>query len=177
MSKLNHLLYLQRCVELSRQARDSGNCPFAAVLAGPDGSILLERGNSEITDSKCTGHAEIMLMEAASQIYSTEYLWECTLYTTSEPCAMCAGAIYWGNVGRVVFGITEKRLAQLTGQGTAQPSFDLPCSEVFARGKKPIKIIGPFPEVEEATASVHKGFWKTNQGEYRHIRRASGGNW
>ncbi|WP_052339262.1 nucleoside deaminase [Gorillibacterium massiliense] len=173
MPKLNHLLYLQRCVELAEFARNSGNCPFAAVLAGPDGTILLERENSEITDGKCTGHAETMLMEAASQMYPKEFLWECTLYTTAEPCAMCAGAIYWGNVGRVVFGITEKRLAQLTGQGPVQPAFDLPCSEVFARGKKPIKLIGPFPEVEEATVSVLNGFWKTSQGEYRQIRRIS----
>lgn len=72
---------------------------------------------------------------------------------------MCAGAIYWANIGRVVYGMTEKRLLELTGSDEQNPTFDLPCREVFARGQKPIRVIGPVPEVEEEAAQVHAGYW------------------
>nr|WP_221401191.1 nucleoside deaminase [Paenibacillus phyllosphaerae] len=151
---------LKRCVELSIAARESGNTPFGALLAGPGGEILLEQGNIEITQSNCTGHAETTLMEAASAKYSKKELWACTLYTSAEPCAMCAGSIYWGNVGRVVYGISEKRLAELTGEDEQNPTLDLPCREVFARGNKPITVVGPFPEVEEEAVAAHEGYWQ-----------------
>jgi tRNA(Arg) A34 adenosine deaminase TadA len=98
-------------------------------------------------------------MEAASQRYSKVKLWACTLYTTAEPCAMCAGSIYWSNVGRVVYGISEKRLAELTRGENHNLTLDLPCREVFARGQKPIGVLGPFPEVEAEAVAVHEGFW------------------
>ncbi|MDQ0884918.1 tRNA(Arg) A34 adenosine deaminase TadA [Paenibacillus sp. V4I9] len=154
-----HILFLKRCVELSVLARESGNTPFGALLVGPNGEILLEQGNIEITELNCTGHAETTLMEAASNRYSKKELWECTLYTSAEPCAMCAGSIYWGNVGRVVFGISEKRLASLTGDDEQNPTLDLPCREVFARGNKAIQVLGPFPEVEEEAVAAHAGYW------------------
>ncbi|WP_245600050.1 nucleoside deaminase [Paenibacillus harenae] len=110
-----HISYLKRCIEVSRMARLSGNTPFGAILADAEGEIVLEQGNIEITESNCTGHAERTLMEKASKSYTKEQLWRSVLYTTAEPCAMCAGSIYWGNVGTVVYGISEKRLAELTG--------------------------------------------------------------
>ncbi|WP_053375879.1 nucleoside deaminase [Paenibacillus sp. FJAT-27812] len=155
-----HLFYLWRSIEVSREARLSGNTPFGAILVNAEGEIVLEQGNVEITESNCTGHAERTLMEAASKRYSRDELWHFTLYTTAEPCAMCAGAIYWGNVGTVVYGISEKRLAQLTGDDEQNPTLDLPCRIVFAQGRKPIQVIGPFPEVEEAAIAVHEGYWK-----------------
>ncbi|TXK73757.1 nucleoside deaminase [Paenibacillus sp. N3.4] len=155
----DHIPYLKRSVELSILARQSGNTPFGALLVGPSGDILLEQGNIEITESNCTGHAETTLMEAASKLYSKKQLWACTLYTSAEPCAMCAGSIYWGNVGRVVYGISEKLLAELTGDDEQNPTLDLPCREVFARGNKAIEILGPFPEVEAAAVAAHAGYW------------------
>mgnify|MGYP003607978945 FL=1 len=156
---MDNILYLRRAVEISRQARENGNTPFGALLAGPDGAILLEQENIEITDRNCTGHAETTLMVKASQLYDKDYLWRCTLYTTAEPCAMCAGAIYWGNVGRIVYGISEKRLLALTGNNEQNPTFDLPCREVFARGQKNISVEGPFPELEAEIVAVHAGYW------------------
>ncbi|MFC5702172.1 nucleoside deaminase [Cohnella faecalis] len=155
-----HIGYIRKCIEVSKRARKSGNTPFGAILVGPDGAVLLEQGNIEITERNCTGHAEAALMKAASKRFSKDELWGCTIYTTAEPCAMCAGSIYWGNVGRVVYGISEKNLAELTGDDEQNLTLDLPCREVFARGRKPITVIGPFPEVETEVAAVHKGFWK-----------------
>jgi tRNA(Arg) A34 adenosine deaminase TadA len=155
-----HLAYLRRSVEISQKARQTGNTPFGALLVGKDGRILWEQGNVEMTERDCTGHAEAALMRVVSKRFTKDELWDCTLYTTAEPCAMCAGAIYWGNVGRVVYGITESLLAELTGDDERNLTLDLPCREVFARGRKPIVVIGPFPEIEAEVVAVHKGYWK-----------------
>ena len=98
----SHEAYLKRAIELSVKSRESGNTPFAALLVDKDGNIIMEQMNNEITEHKCTGHAETQLVERASHAYSKKFLWDCTLYTTAEPCAMCSGAIYWGNIGHVV---------------------------------------------------------------------------
>ncbi|MGO4538314.1 nucleoside deaminase [Paenibacillus sp. 2TAB19] len=154
-----HIPYLQRCVEISAMARGAGNTPFGALLVNREGEIVLEQGNIEITDSNCTGHAETTLMAAASKKFTKAELWEFTLYTSVEPCAMCSGSIYWGNVGTVVYGISEKKLAEMTGDNEQNPTLDLPCRVVFAQGNKPIQVIGPIPEVESSVIAVHEGYW------------------
>lgn len=159
MSKKSHEEYLKRAIEVSRESREAGNTPFGAILVDKDGNIVLEQQNIEITEHICTGHAETSLMQQASKKFDKDFLWTSTLYTTAEPCAMCSGAIYWGNVGTVVYAMTEKRLLELTGNNEQNPTFDLPCREVFAKGQKDIIVIGPFPALEEAAAEVHQGFW------------------
>ena len=95
----------------------------------------------------------------ASHLYSKDFLWKCTLYTTAEPCAMCTGAIYWANIGRVVFGMTERKLLELTGSNEINPTFDMPCRKILAAGQKKIVVIGPISDVEEEAAKVHEGYW------------------
>ncbi len=152
--------YLRQAISVSKKSREHGNTPFGAILVDSEGTVILEQENIEITQSNCTGHAETTLMEAASQRYSKSFLWNCTLYTTAEPCAMCSGAIYWGNVGKVVYGISEERLLTLTGDNEQNPTFNLPCREVFSKGQKQITVIGPFPELEDEIVAVHEGYWK-----------------
>lgn len=154
-----HEHYLRRCIDISKSSREHGNTPFGALLVDKEGNILMEQENIEITDEVCTGHAEATLAARASHEYPKQFLWDCTLYTTAEPCAMCAGAIYWANIGRVVYGMTERRLLELTGSNEQNPTFDLPCREVFARGQKDIQVVGPFPDIEVEAAAVHQGFW------------------
>ena len=155
----SHEFYLRRCIEISKDSRAHGNTPFGALLVDKDGNILMEQENIEITEKVCTGHAEATLAACASHEYSKAFLWDCTLYTTAEPCAMCAGAIYWANIGRVVYGMTERRLLELTGSNEQNPTFDLPCRNVFACGQKKIEVVGSFPEVEVEAAAVHEGYW------------------
>lgn len=155
----DHVYYLKKAIEVSRRSRENGNTPFGAILVSEDGEILMEQENIEIDTRKCTGHAETTLAERASQEYSKDFLWKCTLYTSAEPCAMCAGAIYWANIGHVVYAMTERRLLELTGSHEQNPTFDLPCREVFAHGQKDIKVDGPFPEVEVEAVQVHNGYW------------------
>lgn len=149
---------LRRAIAVARRSRERGNHPFGAILADSQGHILLEAENSVVTEGDCTGHAETNLMRLASRQFKREVLQSCTLYTSTEPCAMCAGAIYWGGVGRVVYGLSEAELLQLTGANPENPTLALPCREVFARGQRPIVISGPL--LEDEARAVHEGFWR-----------------
>jgi len=89
--------------------------------------------------------------------FRPELLAKATLYTSAEPCCMCAGAIYWANIGRVVYGLSEHRLLKLTGSNEENPTFSLPCREVFARGQRRVEIVGPL--LEDEAAKPQEGFW------------------
>lgn len=154
--------YIRKAIEVSRKARERGDTPFGSILVYKDGTVLLEQGNIEITESDPTGHAETSLVRKASRIYDKQYLWDCTLYSTAEPCVMCMGAIYWGNIGRVVYGITERRLLELTGSDQKNPTFDIPSSMVVNGGQKEIILVS-YSEDEKLASEiieVHEGYWK-----------------
>ena len=150
---------LRRTIEISKEARAAGNHPFGALLADADGKILLEQGNCQTVTHDCTGHAETTLMRRASQKYSKEFLWNCTLYTSCEPCVMCSGASYWGNVGRIVYAMDEVNLLKMTGNNEENPTFSHPCRIILAGGQKEMVVNGPFPELFEEAFEAHKGFW------------------
>ncbi|HJO94843.1 MAG TPA: nucleoside deaminase [Victivallales bacterium] len=151
--------YIKRTIELSMEAIDNGNNPFGAILIDKNGEVLLEQENIERTTKDCTGHAETALMRSASKKYSKDFLWNCTLITVAEPCAMCSGAIYWGNVGKVVYGLKESTLLKLTGNNPLNPTMSLNCETVFKAGQKNIEILGPMME-EEIIISVKK-YWNS----------------
>ncbi len=151
------LQQLRRAIALARNARQHGNHPFGALLLGADLQVLAEAENTVVTARDCTGHAELNLMRVASQRYDREVLVRSTLYTSTEPCAMCAGAIHWGGVWRVVFGLSESRLRALVGADRANETMRLPCREVFARCNRQVVVLGP--ELEDEAEVVHVGFW------------------
>lgn len=147
---------LRRAISLAASARAHGNHPFGALLADENGLILLEAENTVNTASDATGHAETNLVRLASQKFLPEVLAKTTLYTSTEPCPMCSGAIFWSGIGRVVYALSEDGLYSMTGD--SPDSLKLPCREVFARGGRPVKVIGPL--LEDEAARVHAGFWK-----------------
>jgi tRNA(Arg) A34 adenosine deaminase TadA len=149
--------FLIQAVRIAAKAREHGNHPFGAVLVGPDGSILLEGENTVLTERDCTGHAELNLMRAASARYDPEFLWKCILYASTEPCAMCAASIYWGNVGRVVYALSGERLYQLVQNPAKNPSLAISCREVFSKGIKEVEVEGPIPV--QGAEEIHAGFW------------------
>ena len=147
---------LRRANEVAKRAKQYGHHPFGCVLVAPDHeTVLMEQGNVDTVN-----HAESTLVRAAWTNFSPEYLWGCTLYTTFEPCVMCAGTMYWANVGRVVYGAAEKRLLELTGSSEQNPTLDVPCRYVFAHSQKDVKVWGPIPELEAELVEPHRGFWK-----------------
>lgn len=148
--------HLRRANAIARHALEAGHHPFGALLVGPDHeTVLSEQGNVDTVN-----HAEAVLARMAAKAWSADELWGCTLYTTVEPCCMCAGTQYWANIGRVVYGMTEQRLQQLTGDHPENPTMDLPCREVFAHGQKRIQVLGPVAEVEPEIAALHVAFWQ-----------------
>jgi tRNA(Arg) A34 adenosine deaminase TadA len=149
---------LRRSFEVARQAQAHGNHPFGAILAGPDGDVLLERENGYMPDRDMTGHAERVLATDACKAFPPELLARCTLYTSAEPCAMCAGATYWAGIGRVVYGQTEKGLKAQTGAHEENPTLDLPCAIVFNAGQRPTEVVGPL--LEDEAAALQADFWK-----------------
>ncbi len=157
MASKDDLTLLHRAIELAQQARTQGDHPFGAVLADADGTILLEATNSCGTLGDRTGHAERNLMTEASKLYDADFLAGCTMYTSAEPCAMCAGAVYWAGVGRVVHGMSEQALKALIGPDPENLTMDLPCRTVFAAGQRAVDVVGPLLEAE--SAAVHDGFW------------------
>lgn len=154
---LDHEALLRVAIAESAKARAAGNHPFACILVGPDGEVLMTQHNAFMPDHDMTGHAERVLMTRASTTYPHDFLKGCTIYTSAEPCAMCAGAIYWTGLARVVYGLTEKALKGITGNHPENPTLDLPCEVVFAAGQRRVEVIGPM--LEDEAAEVHKGFW------------------
>jgi tRNA(Arg) A34 adenosine deaminase TadA len=147
--------HLRRANDVAREAMDAGHHPFGALLVAPDGdAVLLEQGNVDAVE-----HAESVLARQAARLHAPAELWRCTLVTTVEPCAMCAGTQYWAHIGNLVYGISERELLQLTGAHPENPTLDLPCREVFARGHKALHVIGPVPAVHDEIAALHRRFW------------------
>ena len=153
----NDLQHLRIAIEVARNAREHGNHPFGAVLVDENSQVLLQAENTVVTGKDCTGHAETNLMRLATQHFSPEKLALCALYTSTEPCAMCAGAIYWGNVGRVVYALSEVALYEIIGPSPDQ--LLLPCRDVFAYSQRQIEVDGPSLELDMEARAVHAGFW------------------
>lgn len=151
------LEFLRAAIDVAKQSRAHGNHPFGAILVDAHGNRLLQAENTVVTERDCTGHAETNLMRSASRQYAPEILAQCTMYTSTEPCAMCAGAIYWGNLGRVVFALSEDDLYAMTGRDPENPTFALPCREVLAHGQRHVQVSGP--ALREQALEVHAGFW------------------
>lgn len=149
--------YLRLTLDIARQARAAGNHPFGAILVGPDGAVLMRAGNAHGNACDRTGHAERVLMTRASLAYSGDFMAGCTLYSSAEPCAMCAGAAYWAGVSRVVYGLSERDLGALIGPHPENLTMNLPCRAVLSSGQRPIEVVGPLLEAE--SRAVHAGFW------------------
>ena len=143
--------YLRLANQEAKTARAGGNTPFGAILVDDvTGEVLMRQGNAEGDTHDATAHAEFVLASRARK---------CTLYTTCEPCPMCTGGIYWANIGRIVYGISEARLLELTGADDKNPTFSMGADKVIAAGQKTIRLEGPVLEMETEIVAVHEGFW------------------
>lgn len=147
--------HLARAVDLARAAREHGNHPFGAVLVTAGGRIL-EAENTVLTSRDVTAHAETNLVRTAWAALSPDELTTSTLYASTEPCAMCSGAIFWAGIGSVVYALGSDELDDLV-QGTGEFTLALHSREVFERGGHATTVRGPVdvPGARE----VHAGFW------------------
>jgi tRNA(Arg) A34 adenosine deaminase TadA len=147
---------LVAAIDLAHRARGNGNHPFGALLAAPSGHVLCEAENTVVTNGDVTGHAELNLVSKACRALTAAQLATATLFTSTEPCAMCSGAIYWSRIPRVVYALGEDELAVLAGSG-GELILQLPSRQVFAAGSPAVEVSGP--HLHEAAAAIHQGFW------------------
>ena len=150
--------HLRRAIELARLAREHGNHPFGALLVDAKGNVVLEAENTVRTDQDVTAHAETNLMRLATARFDRDFLERCTLYTSTEPCAMCAGAIYWGNVRRVVFGLSQEQIHAVSAGNPENMQLRISSREIFGRGDHLVDVSGP--HLPKEALAVHDGFWQ-----------------
>lgn len=155
MTPTQAVRHLRAANAIALRALADGRHPFGALLVGPDDeTVLLEQGNVDSIN-----HAEAVLAREAAHRFDARTLWRCTLVSTVEPCAMCAGTLYWAHIGRLVYGLEESALLAMTGAHPENPTLALPCRELFARGQKAIEVIGPVAEVAPEIGALHRNFW------------------
>ncbi len=105
----NDIKYMKLALAEARAAMAADEIPIGAVIVGADGSILAKAHNLTEALADATAHAEMQAITAASATIGGKYLPDCTLYVTVEPCLMCAGAIGWSQLGRIVYGCSDPK--------------------------------------------------------------------
>lgn len=150
-------LYLRQAIELSKIARQRGNRPFGALIVAQDGTVLGQGWNSNGETGDCTAHGEVQAIRDACQRHGRDVMATATIYSSGEPCVMCAGAIFWANLRRVVYGIDDQRLRVFRGERMDQRDVELSCRDVFRAAPFMLECIGP-ALIDEASAP-HIGAW------------------
>jgi tRNA(Arg) A34 adenosine deaminase TadA len=148
--------YLRRTLELAETAARRGDHPFGALLV-VDGSVELCAENRVVTEGDCTRHAELTLVSLASRSLPPDQLARATLYSSTEPCPMCAGAIHQCGLNRIVFACSARALRRLIGRDEV-----LPCREVFERIGRPVEVMGPLLEEEGLALHQKYHWWRAN---------------
>jgi len=148
-----HEPFMRICLQLAEQAMQKGNEPFGAILVC-NGEILLTAENTIHTEHDVTRHAELNLISQACRQFEAKTLAKCWLYTSTEPCAMCSGAIHWANLAGVVFGCFGEDLAKIADD---EPGYFPACIDIFARSTHPMPTIGPI--LQEEALALHQRYW------------------
>ena len=143
--------FMRQAIELALQARLAGNHPFGALLV-VDGEVVLTAQNTVATDRDPTAHAETNLVSKAVRQLSPEEIARAVLYASCEPCAMCAGTMYWAGIRSLAYGLPAEELAVLAGR-----NFLIPCAELFGRAVERVTISGPL--LLDEAREVHLGYW------------------
>ena len=127
---------MQLAIEASRHAVAAGDMPFGATLAAPDGTVLATAANNQNSTADCTGHAEMVLVREAAARFGPAVLRGATVYASGEPCPMCAGAMFWAGIARVVYAATQDDIARALG-GPLLPG---PCAGLLGGATPPVRV-------------------------------------
>lgn len=144
--------YMRVAIEASRAALRAGNFPYGAALVSASGELLHVAQNNQVTSGDCTGHAETVLIREVCASKGASVLEGATVYASGEPCAMCAGALFWAKVAQVVFGARNPAIMRVGGP----PTLALNSASVLAAGSHTVVVSGPVLE-DEALAVIAEG--------------------
>lgn len=148
----NDIRAMRLAIDASARAAEKGDGPFGATLVSPDGAVLLVAANTVKTDADCTAHAEMMLIRSAQIQLGRPALRGATVFTSGEPCAMCAGALFWAGVSRIVFAASQADVIDALGPNPAMP---INSRTTLANAQPAVQIDGPLLG-EEACAVLKK---------------------
>ena len=150
LDAFDHEPHVRRAIDLAREAGDRGDGPYGSVLVR-DGEVVMEESNRENTDDDIALHPELTLARRAAREFDPDARAETVLYTSTEPCPMCAGGIAIAGLGGVVYSVSAERLADEFG-GPA----GVPCGEIFERRGREIPVVGGVLEADGM--ALHREF-------------------
>lgn len=134
--------FMQLAIDASRSALERGDMPFGAVLVRK-GLVVQTSTNQQRTANAgagdCTAHAEVVLVREATAQHGPDALRGATVYASGEPCAMCAGAMFWAGVARVVYGASTPAIIAALGG----PELPTRCADVLGTASPAISVEGP----------------------------------
>ncbi|WP_331742703.1 nucleoside deaminase [Streptomyces sp. NBC_01006] len=129
---------LRRAVAIAAHAVTLGDAPYGSLLAGPDGAVLAEAHNTVRRDDDITAHPELKLSRWAARELDHDTAARTTLYTSCQPCGMCAGAIVRSGLGRVVYALSTAQLVELNPESGAWPTVAQDGPALFDEARAPI---------------------------------------
>ena len=142
--------FIEQVIAVAGRSRANGNPPFGALLVDEQGTVLLEYENTTLTDGDLTAHPELKVARDGARMFGPEVMAGCTMYASTEPCAMCTVVLYNAGIGRVVYAISGATLRER--RGNPPEALALSCREVLSHGGRPVEVVGPVAEDE---ALVH----------------------
>ena len=151
--------YLRCAIEIANEAAATGKRPFGALIVSAAGEIVAEGSSTQQDDRDWTAHAEMNVLRVAGKTMSWPALSQATLYASGDPCPMCAGAVYWSNVRRLVYGADEISVRHLRANHPQGAGLTMSCRDVLAHSPRPIYIVEPM--LVEGAIKAHEMFWQT----------------
>ena len=145
----DHESHMRRAIELAREAAERGNHPFGTVLVRDD-EVVMEDRNAVVTENDIRRHPELHLAMEASQEMDEHERSETVMYTSTEPCPMCAGGMRYAGFDRVVYSVASNEIAEFTGSGPFPVR-----SAAILQGVT--DVVGPV--LNEEGRAVHEAFW------------------
>ena len=157
------LALLRRAFARAGEARARGDRPFAAIIATAEGRILAEGLSTQgVSGGGTLAHSE---MNACAQVIAAGVpratLRAATIYSSGEPCAMCAAAIFYTGLGRVVYGLSAGAILHLRNARPENAGLSLSCRAVLDTAAERVTVLGPL--LEEEGAIPHRGYWTAAQ--------------
>ncbi|MFE9960211.1 nucleoside deaminase [Micromonospora sp. NPDC005299] len=129
---------LRRAVELASNAGASGERPFGSLLAGADGTVLIEDHNTVVSDSDITAHPELKLARWAARELAPDLAAATTMFTSCQPCPMCATAIARSGLGRVVYALSAEQFEEIKPATPPLPAVRYEGPALFDEARRPI---------------------------------------
>ena len=145
--------YVREAIELAREAVSDGNAPFGSLLVVGE-EVVKRSTNTTVTDDDITAHPELKLARWAASELDADDLGDCTMYTSTEPCEMCATAIHYAGLNRVVYSVSAESVARVRGDAES----GLSCAAVITHKGGTTNVDGPILEADGI--QVHEAFYE-----------------